>query len=553
MGMFKRLVLCAGLVALVAGCLEQSSRKNPAGPLYRHHFVGSTAAGRSTNAAKLKEIWALPASRTLQEQIVGKIARVPHELLKAPKSGPDHADLFRPLIEDLLRQESFVEVRDRAKKSEAVLAIQLDDARARIWQTNLIKALTSWKQGTPADVTVGTTKGWQIQRSGVPKFVQFFRAKEWVVVGIGQEDLTLASATLEQIAKTGRPVVAMTNDWLDLTVDLPAVKKRFPLLASQELPLAHLTVGGLGGTLRTEGRLTYPEPVNWKYEPWKIPMKTVTEPLISFTVARGVAPILKNSPAFRELGLKETPNQYCVWGLQHEFSFTSMAVPVSDGSNVITRLAHTLPPLAQKYMPGHFGHFLWVSNRAEIIWQGLPFIVPRIHPVRETNGDFVVANLFPKVPNTNPPPKELMAQFMNRTNLVYYDWEITPERVKHGNQMLQLYNIANDLMLPKSNDVAQAWLLRAGPLLGNTVTELTLSSPQELSLIRKSHLGFTGFELAALMRWVESPGFPLRYDPPASLRDARLKAAAARTNAPGGKFPGTNAPRAKPPGTPPPQ
>ena len=542
--------MCAGLLALGAGCLEQSSRKNPAGPLYRHHFVGAAQVGRSTNAAKLKEIWALPASGSLKQHVLDRIALVPHQLLKAPKGGPDHAELFRPLIDDLLQQESYVEIRDRAQKSEAVLAIQLDDSRARLWQTNLAKALTSWKQGNRSEITVGANKGWQIQRGQAPRLFQVFRLKEWLVVGIGQEDLTLATAAIDHIGKTGSPTGTMTNDWLELTVDLPAIKKRFPLIATQELPLAHLSVAGLGGALRTEGRLTYPEPVNWKYEPWKIPMKTVTEPLISFTVARGIAPILKNSPAFRELGLKEVPNQYCLWGQQHEFSLTSMAVPVSNSTNVITRLAHTLPPLAQKYMPGHYGHFLWVSNRAEIIWQGLPFVVPRLFPVKEENGEFVVANMFPKSPNTNPAPRELLAQFMNRSNLVYYDWEITPERIKHGNQMLQLYNIANDLLIPKSNEVAQAWLFRVAPLLGNTVTELTVSSPQELSLVRKSHLGFTGFELAALMRWVESPGFPLRYEPPTSLRDARQKAAAGKTNAAGGKVPATNAPRPKPPVSP---
>jgi hypothetical protein len=78
-----------------------------------------------------------------------------------------------------------------------------------------------------------------------------------------------------------------------------------------------------------------------------------------------------------------------------------------------------------------------------------------------------------------------------------------------------------------------------------------LSSPQELSLVRKSQLGFTGFELAALMRWVESPGFPLRYERPPSLRDARLKAAAGKTNFFGGKAPATNAPRPKPVAPPP--
>ena len=36
--------------------------------------------------------------------------------------------------------------------------------------------------------------------------------------------------------------------------------------------------------------------------------------------------------------------------------------------------------------------------------------------------------------------------------------------------------------------------------LGNTVTDMTQTGPSELTLVRKSHAGFTGFELLALAR-----------------------------------------------------
>ena len=38
----------------------------------------------------------------------------------------------------------------------------------------------------------------------------------------------------------------------------------------------------------------------------------------------------------------------------------------------------------------------------------------------------------------------------------------------------------------------------------NTVTEVTVASPQELSLKRKGPIGLTGFELVTLTRWFDS-------------------------------------------------
>jgi hypothetical protein len=46
------------------------------------------------------------------------------------------------------------------------------------------------------------------------------------------------------------------------------------------------------------------------------------------------------------------------------------------------------------------------------------------------------------------------------------------------------------------------------PQLGNTVTEIKLDNPKELSIARKSHLGMTGYELTLLTRWMDATNFP---------------------------------------------
>jgi hypothetical protein len=52
-------------------------------------------------------------------------------------------------------------------------------------------------------------------------------------------------------------------------------------------------------------------------------------------------------------------------------------------------------------------------------------------------------------------------------------------------------------------------LLEAGKKLGNSVTELTVTNPNELVLNRKSSIGLTGLELLTLAHWLETKDFPL--------------------------------------------
>jgi hypothetical protein len=37
-------------------------------------------------------------------------------------------------------------------------------------------------------------------------------------------------------------------------------------------------------------------------------------------------------------------------------------------------------------------------------------------------------------------------------------------------------------------------------------------------LVRKSDLGLTGYEIALLGRWIDSPRFPFQYEPPPMLK-----------------------------------
>ena len=110
-----------------------------------------------------------------------------------------------------------------------------------------------------------------------------------------------------------------------------------------------------------------------------------------------------------------------------------------------------------------------------------------------------------------------------QSNLVYYHWEITAERLKLLPQLSQLVLMVTRHRQLDAQSAAGKWLDRIGPTLGNAMTEVTQTAPDELSFTRKAPGGLTAVELTALANWLEAPNFPgcdLRLPPPQFRRAA---------------------------------
>ena len=157
----------------------------------------------------------------------------------------------------------------------------------------------------------------------------------------------------------------------------------------------------------------------------------------------------------------------------------------------------------------------WRTNSHQVLWS-LPYITPFLKPAEFKGTEYVLGGLFPLAPGTNPPP-ELLAQLANQPKLIYYDWEITEARLMSWRIMAQLFATIAGQPQFTTNTAGLPWMMAVEPRLGNTITEIAADSPSEWSLVRKSHIGFTGIELVALARWLESTNFPkLGFDlPPA--------------------------------------
>jgi hypothetical protein len=263
---------------------------------------------------------------------------------------------------------------------------------------------------------------------------------------LGQERLTLLPGLLEEIKKHGRPVVAAPPGvLLELEGDMPRLKDWLPGLTRYHLPSVHLTLKGRGDQVRTEVRLVYSEPLPLTLEPWKFPTNRIKDPVISFTVARGVAPLLSQVKGISKLNLNPVANQFCAWGPGTIHADTYYSVPAANPSNVLYQIGPNLPEFTSNLLAQSIGGFSLISNRNELHWNGLPALFPQVRPIREGDTDFLLAELFPFSRQTNTPPPELFGQLKDKPDLAYYDWEFTQARLVHAEQMQQIWDMVNYL------------------------------------------------------------------------------------------------------------
>ena len=491
-------------VALLPGCDgDKPTRKPTVAPtttakpelLLRLHFAGGAQLAATTNAAKLNEITALPASAKLREQVFQKLSReLPRRVLVGTNAtSPEQAALLRPLLDDIASAELQLEVAERRGLTPAwSLTVKLDDVRASLWQTNLGRLLAI----SPAT------------KASAPFSV--IRRDKWLVVAQG-------------IA--GTVPAAISNVWLEGEANLAKLAPLLRFATNVPWPRVEFTMSSKGDLTRTEARLRFAEPQQFALGPWRVPTNSIRDELVSFTAAQGFADWLGRQPLIKQINVKPLANQFFAWSRTDIPYQTFAALPAPGAARVAGHLGVTAPALLNSNLQQKaWGKLLYVTERNELVWQGLPLLLPFVRSAPEAGADFLLAGtmagLVPKGANTNPPPAELFAQFQ-RTNVVYYDWEITELRLQQCRQIAQLITMLKPQMIAFPPPAGGAWLDAVGPRLGNTITEVTSLSATELRLVRSSHIGLTGIELVLLARWLDNPAFPsLQYPEPPPMPGA---------------------------------
>ncbi len=495
---------------------------------FRWHFVGLNQINAATNATKLRTILALPETTKLQQELIAKSAGPLAELLMLgpalnPTNSPAPAAALQSLLPEFLQHESLIEVRTTADLvKEWLVAVQLPDAVATGWETKYRTLLTHAGTAAPAKLTYQSAfTGWQAGRNDRSGLYTYMRVGQWSVFNF-QRDGRPWLAVMAQLKATGRPLPAASDYLLALDADLPALRKWWPLPEYIDFPKVALTVAAQGESLRTVARLRFPDTLAWNWQPWQLPTNSLQDPLLSFTAVQGLEPWLRRHPVLQKLAVPFPLRQFVVWAHTDIPFKTFAALPVPDATNQVRQFAPRLATaMTTNTIPALVGAVRVATNGLEAVWLGLPIFAPFLRPAGEPGDNFLLAGtmagLVPQMPNTNPPPPELLARLTARSNLFYYDWEITEGRLAQWRQMnalLAMLGTAPALPTPTAIPT-QPWLDAITPHLGNTITEVTLEKPHELQLIRKSHLGLTGFELVQLAKWLGRENFPSLLPTPA--------------------------------------
>jgi hypothetical protein len=548
--------LGAFLVAFSGGCGKSAPEKAATTPqplalspppltevVARAHWIGMKQLATETNAASFLRMWKLPETAKLEAQTLDKLARWLASTAKEPEA---QSALLRPLLDDLVGEESYLEVRNTTNlPGTLALAIRLDAQRAALWQTNLAAALESLTGPRPIPATNGWVTEVRIAKSELRSpasniqnpvsstpppasnraySVQLRRAGDWTILALAPSSASGQLPALNPQLVSGLrvnpatrrvesvPDSPATNLWLEAGINLGRIASALSLRldAPGDLPAFSLAVTGDGKDVLTSGRLNFPKPLPLELEPWNIPTNLVHDPLDSFTATRGIQPWLASLKIWNDLHVGAMPNQLFFWAQPATLPFmTYCAAPMPDASNRVYAVSERMLRDCNPWITNNtFGWLEWSTNYQGLGWLGVPFIIPFLRSTTEGGTCFAYGGLFAYPFTNRPPPDLLFQQVATRTNLVYYDWELTEQRVNDWLHIGQLFRMLFGKSSLPPDSASMAWLNAAKTNLANCVTGVHQTGPAQLSFTRASSAGLTAIEMHLLADWLESPQFP---------------------------------------------
>jgi hypothetical protein len=617
------------ILASVSGCKKSASEGDhpkstvnsrpstlipqPSTTLARVHWLGKRRIAAQTNSTYFMSLWNMPEAARLETQTLDKLAlaMVGDQAEEARFSGISNqapvatsqpagsrkqkaegtnqtgvlvnrksqiinpqALLLRPLLDDLVREECYLEIQQVTNQpAELVLAVRLDDSRADLWTSNVSAVLASMTnvQSLPAPAS---RLAWRGALGSRYSSIELARVGDWTLVGVASETNGLLAGLCHRIRLDDTPVAALetassfqgdppirkvgpapgslaaTNLWLEADLDLRRLSSALSLgwHLPDAWPRIAATWTGTGELVRTTGELTFTTPLNIQLEPWNFPTNLIHDPLASFTALRGIRPWLGRQEWLQHLQIDPAPGQFCAWASGPTPLLTFAATPMTNAASLLQALGPRVEAELNPWIASNaMGNVQTTTVPTGVAWEGIPMFTPWIEAAAAPGGSFMVGGLGAKSSGAGKPaPPELFAHLMARPNLVYYDWEITQAKLAHWVYVGQTARLA--LVLPQMppESAAFAFLLAVAPRLGNTGTEIIQDGPAHLSFVRNSHSGFTGVELHLLADWLESPAFPRGFHSALAPKPVRKVLPKPRTKSipsmPAARQPRTNSP-----------
>jgi hypothetical protein len=483
----------------------------PDNVVLQYHFLGATQLAENPNTAAAQKVFAQKPTILFKDLILNRLGANLAESLHF-QTNKESVALLGPLLDEALRAESVASAGGPADKPiNFVLAVHLDANQMQSWQ----KKLKTASRGPGEELRAETFSGWQWNKGANDSF-WMVPAQDWMVLGRGGDLASVRSDYLQQIQKTGRPVPALDFNCFEADVDWPRLAGWVPLYSCPlKLGRTQIAINLDQGNFHMTCQVTYPEAIEWQSRPMNIPTDLVREPLTSFAMGQDVQPFLKSDEFFPRFGSDPFSDQFYFWSMG-EMAFESYVVwPANDPSNIMNTLSgQGLDELNPKLQALNGTDLTWDPLHTQILWSKLQLTAPFLKPMAESNGQFLVAGLFPLVQGKGPAPQALWEQFKDRTDLVYYNWELTGPRVRHLLTVSQVLPILQMLGVgPKEPpgvkpaftpetvflmNAQEVWLSSLSSFLGNTATEVTKTGPNELTITRGSPFVFDSLELLLL-------------------------------------------------------
>jgi hypothetical protein len=475
------------------------------------HFAGGQNICSDRSFLPFAGEFTSPEAKALANQTFDKLSHAPFGWFKSrlPAKAEDGSAQLRPLFNDLVSSEWVFEARDLPGGSpEYVLAIRLGSDRARIWKNNLQQLLEAWT-GIQVRQIQG---GWELKKHLPPNLIQVTDNAGWLLVDCGQDQLNLGgrvSGALADEANNASVWATGDKEWLSADINWPRLGQWSGTLKSLDLPEIQLKVTASDKNLQVNGKCFFPENLELKLPHWQIPTNTIQSPFVSLTAARGFSKWLNSQDWARPYDLAPAPDQVFMWALRGIPFETLFAIPVSDSTDALAKSYEHLNPAINSANSRNelFSPIKVVMANRQVQFQGVPYAAPFLQAVDEHSGHFLLAGAFTYTPDTTPLPPELLQQ-MAKTNLAYYHWEITAERFPQLLEITQLGLLMTQHQQLGTDSAALNWMRKITPHLGNTVTEIFLTGPDEMSFTRSAPGGMTAFEFLALGNWLEAANFP---------------------------------------------
>lgn len=513
---FLGLVQLALLFLLVSGCKKsappspetkansQFLTPEPIDPnvIASLHWLGKKRISTGLDAVGLMGIWNLPESTQLESHALDKIALAPWVLAgKTNTALTDPApQLFRGIAEDLLQEESYLEVRretDSPATSSIGFAIRLTPERSTAW-TRALPTILESLQRPSNDI--------QISPSG-----------EWTFVGVGSGTNSSVAAMKARLDREHQPFPApKSNFWAEAHIDLAQSKTSLDWLSPSNSPVVDLNLIGDGKDVLTRALLTFTAPLGLNLDHWDLPVQMIASQPMGLTAINGVRPLLAKTGIFTGLSADSVPNQIVLWdrrGIPLQMFF---AFPTKTAQQTFDALAPKFADFLQAHSPPGSGSALMNPTNSTFIWQNFVFGTPFLHAVTNEGVSYLLGGFaLPSVTRSNRMPPEIAAHIMNATNLVYYDLEHTGERISHWRYFDDTWRIMSDASHSprvREGQPGVDWIANASSNLTYCTSELRLENPKTLIFARKSTIGLSSLEIDIIANWLEMPSFPLGFN-----------------------------------------